>query len=32
MAKIPVEVRDLLTEGHSVWVATPGEDGMPSSP
>jgi predicted pyridoxine 5'-phosphate oxidase superfamily flavin-nucleotide-binding protein len=30
MAKIPAEVRDLLTEGHSVWVATLGEDGMPN--
>lgn len=30
MARIPAEVRDLLTEGHSVWVATLGEDGMPN--
>jgi predicted pyridoxine 5'-phosphate oxidase superfamily flavin-nucleotide-binding protein len=30
MATIPAEVRDLLTEGHSVWVATLGEDGMPN--
>ena len=27
---IPSDVRDLLTRGHAVWVATTGPDGMPN--
>lgn len=30
MMKIPSDVRDLLTGGHTVWVATTGPDGMPN--
>jgi Predicted flavin-nucleotide-binding protein structurally related to pyridoxine 5''-phosphate oxidase len=30
MAKIPRELKDLLTEPHNIWVATTGSDGMPN--
>jgi predicted pyridoxine 5'-phosphate oxidase superfamily flavin-nucleotide-binding protein len=30
MAKIPSQLRELLTGGHNVWVATVGADGMPN--
>jgi uncharacterized protein len=30
MAKIPKELADLLVDGHNVWVATIGADGMPN--
>jgi predicted pyridoxine 5'-phosphate oxidase superfamily flavin-nucleotide-binding protein len=30
MAQIPENVKDLLREGHNVWVATIGEDGWPN--
>ena len=30
MMKIPSDVRELLTSGHSIWVATTGPDGMPN--
>ena len=30
MAKIPAQLRELLTQGHTVWVATTGTDGVPN--
>jgi len=30
MMNVPSDVRDLLTRGHAVWVATTGPDGMPN--
>ena len=30
MAKTPDELRDLLSGGHNVWVATVAPDGMPN--
>ena len=30
MTKIPDELREILTGGHNVWVATVGPDGMPN--
>jgi len=30
MIRIPSDVRDLLTSGHTVWVATTGPDAMPN--
>ena len=30
MTKIPAELRDLLTGGHNVWVATVAPDGTPN--
>ena len=30
MAKLPEQLRDLLVNGHDIWVATIGSDGMPN--
>lgn len=30
MAKLPEEVKDLMKDGHAIWVSTIGEDGTPN--